>query len=265
MSGLLNVATMAAHTAGKIIMQNFDRLDRIVVKVKEDGSYVSSVDHHSEKAIIDCIHKYYPGHNILSEESFEVSHISEKDYDADYLWIIDPLDGTKNFIHGVPHFAVSIAVQEKGRVVLSVVYDPFKDETFTASLDKGSVLNNKRIRLVKNSHTMILSNSLFATGLPRRGLHNQDAQLSILNFANNNLVGCRKMGSVSLDLAYIAANRWNCFVDAGLKIWDFAAGLLIATEAGAHVDFFDVDSSKDGVIVGQEHLIKSVQKNCSLV
>lgn len=260
MSGLLNVAIMAAHAAGKIIMQNFDRLDRIAVKTKEDGSYVSSVDIHAEKAIVDCIHKYYPGHNVLSEESGHIEHISEKDFDANYLWIIDPLDGTRNFVNGVPHFAVSIAIKEQDKVVFSVIYDPFKDETFSASLGNGAVLNNKKLRLIKNDHKKTLTNCLIATGLPRKAMLNKDLQISILSSLSKQLIGYRKMGSVALDLVYIAANRWGGFIDAGLKIWDSEAGLLVAKEAGAHVLFFDVDGKGDGVVVGQESIAKLIQQ-----
>ncbi|MBM93489.1 MAG: inositol monophosphatase [Legionellales bacterium] len=236
MSGLLHVATMAAHAAGRLMLQAYDRLDRIQVMEKAPNDFVTNVDQAVEHLIIEHIHKYYPGHSILSEEVGAVEPARTIESDAQTRWIIDPIDGTSNFMQGVPHFCTSIAVEKAGKIICGVIYDPIRDETFQAHLGQGATLNQKRIKL---SHQGSLKHYVLASGFPRlQSSLSMAQQMAVLNAVMNYPANVRRMGSAALDLAYVAAGRWHGFWGVDLKPWDVAAGLLIALESGVvGVDF----------------------------
>ncbi len=241
---LLNIAIQAARSAGNIIMRGLDRLDKIQVSQKNPNDYVTDIDQLAEREIISIIRKAHPNHCILGEESGELDGD-----DDEYTWIIDPLDGTRNFIHGFPQFAVSIAVSYRGKVEHGVTYDPVRQELFTASRGKGAQLNDRRIRVSKNK---ALEECLLGTGFPYR--HSPEAIQSYVNslMAVLPLAGdVRRAGAATLDLAYVACGRFDGFWEMGLKPWDLAAGVLFVKEAGGLVCDFNgaEDYLKSGDVV----------------
>jgi myo-inositol-1(or 4)-monophosphatase len=195
------------------------------VSEKNTNDFVSDVDRSAEAIIIDTIRKAYPSHAILAEESG--SHAGD-----DYQWIIDPLDGTTNFLHGFPQFAVSIAMQYRGQLESAVVYDPVRDEMFTASHGQGAQLNDRRLRVTDQK---TLKGALIGTGIPFRDQRYIDAYLAIMKDMVKDTAGIRRPGSAALDMAYVAAGRTDGFWELGLSSWDFAAGALIVREAGGTV------------------------------
>ena len=223
---MLNTATAAALKAGKYIHQQTERLDQLTIESKELNDFVSEVDRTVEADIIGALKRAYPDHGFLGEESEEIINP-----DADYQWIIDPLDGTTNFLRGVPHFAVSIALTYKGRLEQAVIYDPIRDELFTATRGDGARLNNKRIRVGSRRS---MSGALLSTGIPYRESHMKylDTYLDTVKALLPGTAGVRRQGAASLDLAYVAAGRYDGFWEFDLKPWDIAAGLLIIQEAG---------------------------------
>lgn len=223
---LINIATTAVRSAGTIIMRALDRLDKVKVAQKQPNDYVTEVDQAAEKEIISIIRKAYPNHAIIAEESGEIAG-------DDYTWIIDPLDGTRNFIHGFPQFAISIAVSYKGKIEHGVIYDPVRQELFLASRGKGAQLNDHRIRV--SSHKT-LEECLLGTGFPFRHSPNHLRAYTQSLEAVIPLCGdVRRAGAATLDLAYVAAGRLDGFWEMGLKIWDLAAGTLMIREAGGLV------------------------------
>lgn len=240
---LINIAMTAARSAGNIIVRALDRLDKINVSEKQPNDYVTEIDQKAEQEIISIIQKAYPQHSILAEESGETTGNDE------ITWIIDPLDGTRNFIHGFPQFAVSIAVQRKGKIEHGVIYDPLRQEMFTASRGKGAQLNDRRIRVSTKKH---LEDCLIGTGFPHR--HNENLVKAYLNSLQALLPICgdlRRAGAATLDLAYVACGRLDGFYEMSLKTWDVAAGSLLIKEAGGIVcDFHGgEDYLKSGDIV----------------
>ena len=225
MNPTTNIAIRAARAAGSIIMRSFSRLDSLRVSETNTNDYVSDVDRSAEAIIIDTIRKAYPSHAILAEESG--SHAGD-----DYQWIIDPLDGTTNFLHGFPQFAVSIAMQYRGQLESAVVYDPVRDEMFTASHGQGAQLNDRRLRVTDQK---TLKGALIGTGIPFRDQRYIDAYLAIMKDMVKDTAGIRRPGSAALDMAYVAAGRTDGFWELGLSSWDFAAGALIVREAGGTV------------------------------
>jgi len=225
MHPMLNIAVKAARAAGDIIIRHVDRIDGLQVEQKTRNDYVSEVDRAAEQAIIRIIRRAYPDHGILAEES------GTRDGTA-YEWIIDPLDGTTNFLHGFPQYAVSIAVRQGARIEHGVVYDPLKQELFTASRGNGASLNGRRIRV---AGLRDLRGALLGTGIPYR----EDQDLALFLETLRSLVpgtaGVRRAGSAALDLAYVAAGRLDGFWEFGLNIWDMAAGCLLVQEAGGVV------------------------------
>lgn len=259
MSGLVHVATMAAHAAGRLVMRAYDRLDRIKVIEKAPHDFVSNVDQEAEQVIIEHIHKYYPGHAVLSEEAGAVSPRSVVPKEADMRWIVDPIDGTTNFIRGVPHFCISIAVEKAGEVICGVIYDPVRDETFQAEKGEGALLNQTRLKLGSG---ISLDGCALASGFPRRSSVSLKEQMAILVAVTEAPATIRRMGSAALDLAYVASGRWNGFWGADLKWWDIAAGLLIAAEAGAgHCNFSGNPISEEvsGLIVAPLPFLPKLQ------
>ncbi|MDH5445791.1 MAG: inositol-1-monophosphatase [Gammaproteobacteria bacterium] len=226
MHPMLNIAVRAARRAGDIIARSADQVDQLVIENKAENDYVSEVDRKAEAAIIDVIRKAYPDHAILAEES-------GKHEGNEYEWVIDPLDGTTNFVHGIPQYAVSIALKHKGRLDQAVVYDPISQELFTASKGAGAQLNGKRIRVTKRNS---LKGALLGTGIPfRDDLPYLDAYLEMLKALLPGSAGIRRPGSAALDLAYVAAGRLDGFWEMGLNQWDMAAGVLLIEEAGGLV------------------------------
>lgn len=219
---LLNIAVTAARKAGGIITRAVDRLEAVKVSHKSENDFVTDIDRAAEKAIIEIIHKAYPSHSILAEESGH--HAGDE-----YTWIIDPLDGTSNFIHGFPHFAVSIAVKHKDSIEHGVVYDPIKQELFTASRGQGAKLNRYRLRV---SQQLSLKGALLSTGFPHKNIDILDQYLKEFAHFTRKAAGIRRPGAAALDLAYVAAGRFDGFWEYGLSPWDIAAGALLVTEAG---------------------------------
>ncbi|GLS82924.1 inositol-1-monophosphatase [Paraferrimonas haliotis] len=231
MHPMMTIAVRAARSAGTVITRAYAQMDKVKVEAKGQNDFVTSVDKDAEAAIIAAIHASYPDHSIVAEESG-----SSQGADTDYLWIIDPLDGTTNFVQGIPHFAVSIALQIKGKTEVAVVYDPLRDELFSAIRGKGAQMNGFRVRVPANNE---LSGGIVATGLPFKSRQHTDTYLKIFGEMFNHVADMRRTGSAALDLAYTAAGRTDGYFELALKPWDIAAGELIAREAGAMVTDFN--------------------------
>ena len=227
MHPMLITAVKAARRAGQIINRASLDIEQIKVSVKQQADFVTEVDRLAEEAIIDIVRDAYPEHSILAEESG-----TSGDSQAEYQWIIDPLDGTTNFIHGFPQYAVSIALAHRGVLSHAVVYDTSRNELFTASKGGGAFLNEKRIRVSKRTR---LEESLIGTGFPYRSFEHIDAYLAIFRELAQKTAGMRRPGAASLDLAYVATGRLDGFWEFGLSPWDMAAGALLITEAGGLV------------------------------
>ena len=223
---MLNIAVRAARNAGDIIVRHSNRIDELTIASKERNDYVSEVDRQAEDEIIAVIRKAYPDHGVLAEESGRSGDGDE------FLWIIDPLDGTTNFLHGFPQFSVSIALQHKGRLEQAVVYDPLRQELFTATRGSGAFLDNRRIRVSKQTS---LTGALLGTGFPYKDQSYLDAYLEMFKALIADSAGIRRPGSAALDLAYVAAGRLDGFWEIGLNAWDMAAGILLIREAGGLV------------------------------
>jgi myo-inositol-1(or 4)-monophosphatase len=229
MHPMLNIAVKAARRAGGII--NRSALDRTKLEVRAKGAndFVTQVDRAAEAAVIDTLHQAFPDHAILGEESGALAGSTEK---SEYRWIIDPLDGTTNFIHGFPQYCVSIALQHRGAIAHGVIYDPSKNELFTASKGSGAYLDDRRIRVTKCAS---LKESLVGTGFPFKELSRLDLYMKQLRALMEGSAGVRRAGSAALDLAYVAAGRMDAFWEMGLSPWDMAAGALMVQEAGGLV------------------------------
>lgn len=236
---MLNIAIEAARAAGNIITRAMQRLDTLKIASKGPNDYVTEIDQRVEKEIIAIIHKAFPSHGFLGEEGGHQPG-------DDYQWIIDPIDGTRNFIHGFPHFAVSIALSHKNTIKVGVIYDPIRQDLFFASRGKGAMLNERRIRVSTRKH---LDESLLATGFAYR-YSNPDNPLPqrLLQMILPVCGDIRRAGSATLDLAYVACGRLDGFWEMGLHIWDIAAGVLLVKEAGGIV--CDLDGGEDYLKTG---------------
>ncbi len=231
MHPIVNIAVSAAREAGRLIMRHFENLEHIEVESKSRHDFVSQVDRDAQHRIIQVIKKAYPDHAILAEEQ----DIHELDPNA-LTWIIDPLDGTTNYLRGIPQFAVSIAFMEKGLITHGVIFDPLKDELFSASRGQGAQFNRQRLKFKKAKP---IEQCLIGTGIPFGGNTTYlDAYLGMLKDICPQVSGIRRMGAASLDLAYVAAGRLDGFWEIGLKPWDMAAGILMIEEAGGYVTDF---------------------------
>ena len=253
MHPMLNIAIRAARAAGDSIVREMDRTCDISIESKGKNDFVTEVDRNAEKIIINTIKNAYPDHAFLAEEAGQIG-------EGDFVWIIDPLDGTTNFLHSFPHFAVSIALQHKEILDQAVIYDPLRQELFTASKGNGAHLNNKRIR-VSNKKT--LDGALLGTGFP------YNDEIAATHFIESfkalfpEVAGIRRAGVASLDLAYVACGRLDGFWEFGLKPWDIAAGALIIQEAGGiNVEITgEIDFMKTGnIISANPKMIKSMLK-----
>ena len=251
---LINIAIEAARSAGNIITRALQRLDTVKVAEKKPNDYVTEVDQRVEREIISIIKKAYPSHGIIAEES------GNQDGD-EFTWIIDPIDGTRNFMHGYPHFAVSIAIMHKNKIEHGVIYDPIRQELFSATRGKGAHLNDHRIRVSSRKR---LEESLLGTGFAfRHSATDHTLPAEILSAIVPVCGDLRRAGAATLDLAYVACGRLDAFWEIGLQIWDVAAGLLLVKEAGGMVcDPYGGESYlKTGNIVGANpHLMRQFLK-----
>lgn len=231
MHPMLNIGIRAARAAGKVITQNMDRYDPMSIERKQRNDFVTEIDHKAEAEILGTLKRAYSDHAFLCEESGLIGNP-----EAEFQWIIDPLDGTTNFIHGLPHFSVSIALTQKGRLFQAVVYDPIRQELFTAGKGEGAFLDSKRLRVASTGK---LENALLSCGFPYRDGQDLDFFQRTSRHYTERSGGVRRLGSAALDLAYVASGRIDGTWLTGLKSWDMAAGALIVREAGGLVNDFD--------------------------
>jgi myo-inositol-1(or 4)-monophosphatase len=237
MHPMLNIAVRAARRAGRIIVRASHDVDQIKIARKDRNDFVTEVDRASEEAIIETLLSAYPDHSILGEETGSASGKPIDDpMTAENVWIIDPLDGTTNFIHGLPQYAVSIALMQRGVVTQGLVFDPNRDELFTASRGRGAFLNDRRIRVSRRAR---IDEALIGTGFPFRKIDMLDRYLSMFRAVTEKCAGVRRPGAAALDLAYVACGRFDGFFEIGLMPWDAAAGSLLITEAGGLIGDFE--------------------------
>jgi myo-inositol-1(or 4)-monophosphatase len=247
MNPLLTIAVDAAREAGQVILRHAERMDRIKVSEKARNDLVTDVDRMAEDCIIGAIQEAYPTHDILAEESGTTMAGDSADR---IRWIIDPLDGTTNFVHSIPIYCVSIAIEVAGKITHAVVFDPNRNELFTASRGKGAYCDGRRIRVSK---TQRLGQAVFATGFPYSEMDNLSPWMRSFQAILPRARGVRRAGSAALDLAYVASGRYDGFWELGLKPWDIAAGLLLVREAGGLVS--DNDGTQNSLENG--HVIAS--------
>ncbi|SFF54478.1 myo-inositol-1(or 4)-monophosphatase [Fontimonas thermophila] len=251
MHPLVNIAVMAARAAGTFIMRHFERADQLAIERKGRNDFVTLVDRGAEAEIIRTIRKAYPDHGILAEESGAQQGAQGH---GEVTWIIDPLDGTTNFLHRIPHFAVSIGVRVKNRLEHGVIYAPCTQDLYCASRGQGAVLNSRRIRV---SPCRELTQALIGTGVPLREEH-LDRYLPMLHNIAAHTAGVRRAGAASLDLAYVASGRLEGFWELNLKAWDIAAGIVLVQEAGGVVralDGGDDPLASGNVLASNVHLV----------
>ena len=248
-SANLNVMIKAARRAGRALIKDFREVENLQVSMKGAGDFVSRADLAAEKILRDMLREARPSYGWLAEEGG-----AEDGDDPTRRWIVDPLDGTTNFLHGLPHWAVSVALEHKGQVVTGVVHDPVKDELFWAEKGEGAWMNNTRLR-VSGRHRMI--EALFATGLPFGGRSDLPATLQDLARLLPACAGVRRWGSAALDLAYVAAGRYDGFWERRLNAWDLAAGLILVREAGGLVQPLTegADVLRDGEVIAANEAI----------
>ncbi|HZV61109.1 MAG TPA: inositol monophosphatase family protein [Methylophilaceae bacterium] len=243
MHPMLINAVKAARRAGSIITRASQDIGALQVRSKTYNDFVTEVDHAAEAAIIEILKDAYPDHGFLGEES------GNDRIDAENVWIIDPLDGTTNFLHGFPQYCISIALMHKGQITQAVIYDPNRNDLFTATRGRGAFLNDKRIRVSKR---VKLQDSIIGTGFPFRDFTHLDAYLAMFRDMVKKTSGVRRPGSAALDLAYVAAGWYDGFWEIGLSKWDIAAGALLIQEAGGIVGDFEGNENwlETGNIVG---------------
>ena len=232
---MLNVAVKAARAAGAIINRAALDVEAVRISQKQVNDFVTEVDHASEAVIIETLLTAYPGHGILAEESGS----EHGNKNSDHIWIIDPLDGTTNFIHGFPVYCVSIALAVRGKVEQAVIFDPSRNDLFTATKGRGAFMNDRRLRVSKRTR---LSDSLIGTGFPFRKGDNFKRYVKMFEQVMQSCAGLRRPGAAALDLCYVAAGYYDGFFETGLNPWDVAAGSLIITEAGGLIGNFTGDS-----------------------
>ena len=251
MHPMLNIAFQASRKASKHMLRSFDQLERVSISEKTDNDFVTDVDTFVEKLIIEHIKEAYPDHSILAEESGLIEG-------NEYCWIIDPLDGTHNYIHGIPHFAISIAVKKNEELLVGLIYDPIRNELFTATKGAGAELNHRRMRV---SSTPSLKQALIGTGFPFRDQHHIEPYLKTFGCLLPQTADIRRTGSAALDLAYIASGRLDGFWEPSLKPWDMAAGALMIKEAGGMLCDFNGEQdylSSGAIIAGNPKICKQL-------
>jgi myo-inositol-1(or 4)-monophosphatase len=247
----VTIAARAARSAGNVILRYMNRIDGLHVVEKQQWDFVSEVDKLAEAEIIKELRRAYPDHAILAEESGQTGK-------GPLTWVIDPLDGTHNYLRGIPHFSVSIALLDKGVPIHAVVFDPLRDELYTASKGDGAYLNDRRMRVGKREN---LGGAMIATGFPYRQRAHLDAQLDMTRAILGQAEDIRRSGSAALDLAYVAASRYDGYFEIGLKPWDMAAGVLLVHEAGGrYCDFAGRDGipASGNIIAGNLNVAKAM-------
>ncbi len=237
---MLNIGIRAARAAGNVITRNIDRIDSVKIDRKQRSDFVTEVDRQAESEIIKILNKAYPDHSVLGEESGQIG-----DENSHYRWIIDPLDGTSNFIHGLPHLCVSIALENRGKLDQAIIYDPLRQELFTASRGEGAWLDSKRLRVSKTSQ---LDATLLGHNHPFKNAEDLKLHLAYLSNITQAAGAMRRTGSGALDLAYVAAGRMDGAWAFGMKPWDLAAGALLVREAGGLIN--DCNGSDDWLTSG---------------
>ena len=248
-SALLNVMTAAAKKAGRPLIRDFNELENLQISMKGPADFVTSADKRTEKILIEELSKARPGYGFLGEETGAV-----EGKDKTHRFIIDPIDGTTNFMHGIPHFAISIALEREGQLVAGIVYNPVSDDLFSAEKGHGAYLNNKRLRVAERRE---MSPALFATGLPFKGQEGRARSLAEMDAVLGVTAGVRRFGSASLDLAWTAAGRVDGYWERDINIWDVAAGIVLVREAGGIVsDFSGRTDGLDGsqIVTANENL-----------
>lgn len=256
MHPMLNIALRAARKAGNLIVKNYETPDAVETSQKGSNDFVTNVDKAAETVIIDTIRKSYPQHTIITEESGE--HAGEN---HEVQWVIDPLDGTTNFIKRLPHFAVSVAARIKGRTEIAVVYDPMRNELFTAARGQGAQLNGYRLRV---SAMRDLDGTVLATGFPFKARQHAASYINMVGKLFTECADFRRTGSAALDLAYVAAGRVDGFFEIGLRPWDFAAGELLVREAGGLVCDFTGNHHyiiSGNIVAGNPRVVKAMLAN----
>ena len=229
-SANMNVLVKAVRKASKIIIRDFGEIEKLQVSLKGPGDFVTASDIKVEKILIDELQKARPDYSILSEEIGEIKK------ESSFKWIIDPIDGTSNFLHGVPHFAISIGLESKNEIICGIIYDPIKDEMFTAEKGKGAYLNNQRIRVAARSK---LKDCMIFSGGPKFNSKYRDITFKEYHEMSSKIdIPIRKLGSGSLDMAYVAAGRCDGFYSRELNYWDIAAGVILVKEAGGFIKDF---------------------------
>ncbi len=245
---MLNAAIKAARKAGSVINRAGLDLVKVQSQIKEDGSWVTDIDAQAQQEILQVLQPIYPNHQFVAEEA----DFNNYDNSKEYTWFIDPIDGTSNFIHGFGHYAISIAVLKNNNLEHALIYNPYNDELFTASRGRGAFLNNKRLRV---SNKIKLLEALIATSfLHKKNLSNPKDVEQYLRIAQI-VSGVRRTGSIALDLAYVAAGRFDAFFDNGIYSWDMAAGILLIKEAGGLASNFSGNSSNDMQIIQNQQLL----------
>ena len=230
-SAIINVMDNAARKASRRLVRDFGEVEQLQVSRKGPGDFVTEADRRTEKILFEELRKARPGFGFLMEESGVTEGAS-----ANERWIVDPIDGTTNFLHGIPHFAISIAAERDGELVAGIVYEPVRDELFWAEKNEGAYLNRRRIRV---SERASLGDALLATGIPFANRPGKASFVPMLRAAMDNTAGVRRLGAASLDLVYVAAGRYEGYWETGLKPWDIAAGIVIVREAGGMVSEID--------------------------
>lgn len=253
----MNVMIRAAEKAGKSLIRDFGEVENLQVSMKGPGDFVSAADKRSEQIIFEELRKAKPGYSFLMEEGGAV-----KGEDPDHLWIIDPLDGTTNFLHGLPHWCISIALQDKGEITHGLIYDPVKDDMFTAERGSGAFHRRRRLRVSGRRDFQLCA---IATGAPLRTIKGSGARfIKEYNAVQNMGASLRRFGAAALDLAYVASGKFDAFWERDLKPWDIAAGMLLVKEAGGFVAEIDNDKNdilKTGnVLASNEYLIQDMKK-----
>ena len=257
-SALMNVMIGAARKAGRGLARDFGEIEQLQVSVKGPGNFVSAADHRSEETIYRELSKARPGYGFLMEERGTV-----EGPDKTHRWIVDPLDGTTNFLHGIPLFAIAMALERDGEIVCGLVYNPILDELYTAEKGQGAYINNRRLRVAARKS---LADAVISTGFPNRGRPGHARFLKESRILMEQVSGLRRTGSAAVDLAWVAAGRFDGYVDYHLQAWDVAAGILLVREAGGHATDADGESAifeTGSVVAGnqavQRALLKAVE------
>ncbi|MAE50237.1 MAG: inositol monophosphatase [Micavibrio sp.] len=253
----MNVMIRAAEKAGRSLVRDFGEVENLQVSVKGPGDFVSAADKRSEKIIFEELKKAKPGYSFLMEESGRI-----EGEDKDHVWVVDPLDGTTNFLHGLPHWCISIALVDKGEVTLGLIYDPIKDDLFTAERGKGAFHRRRRLRVSGRRNFPMTA---IATGAPMRTIQEAGPQfIKEYNAIQELGAGMRRFGAAALDLAYVASGKYDGFWERNLKPWDVAAGILLVKEAGGFVCDLDKDSNdalKTGnILAANEYIYNDMKK-----